>query len=302
MREKKKQDEQRKRKKERPLFVVSTVINKSKLSPKKMAKKSLPKRGASKKANIHVPPSSDSVESHDDHVITKKKQLGVQHPAWIPGANLATPMQTQNFEDAFKNTFSPFKFTGSTLDNNSVAFTFRKEITMSPAEVAMFRGPGEEGESPLDESCDPMRSDTRTNGFTNTDDDDETINGNSHEEEETTEPIKEEIEEEVNIFLPFRKLHTDVIHKFTILCEEWDKKLTKLEIIDEPPPEEGESTIYHIIIIISVVPIQGFAYNSDTYLYLYIQYAFSSICSCASLIFSTAIYSHFCWKMKLTNY
>ena len=115
----------------------------------------------------------------------------------------------------------------------------------------MFCSPGEEGESPLDESCDPMRSDTRTNGFTNTDDDDETINGNSHEEEETTEPIKEEIEEEVNIFLPFRKLHTDVIHKFTILCEEWDEKLTKLETIDEPPAEEGESTIYHFIIIIN---------------------------------------------------
>ena len=29
---------------------------------------------------------------------------------------------------------------------------------------------------------------------------------------------------------------------------------------------------------------------------------FSSICSCASPIFSTALYSHFCLKMKLTNY
>ena len=255
MREIKKQNEQKKRKKEKPPFVVSTVVNKSKPSPKKMVKKSLPKKAASKKANI-PPTSSDSVESHDDHVITKKKQLVLQHPAWIPGAKLATPMKTLNFEEAFENTFSPFKFTGSSLDSMSVAFTFHKEITMSPAKVAMFRSPGDEGESPLDESCDPMRSDTSlehinhsiahnhelTNALTNTDGDDETING--HEEEETTEPIEEEIEEEVNIFLPFRKLHTDVIHKFTILCEEWEKKLAKLETIDEPPPEEGESTIY----------------------------------------------------------
>ena len=66
---------------------------------------------------------------------------------------------------------------------------------------------------------------------------------------------------------------------------------------------------------ISVVPILNFAYNSDTdvignlnclylYLYLYIHVftPFSSICSCVSLMFSTALYSHFCWKMKLTNY
>ena len=177
-------------------------------------------------------------------MITKKKQLNVQHPAWIPGAKLATPMQVPSFEEAFIKNFSPFEFTGSSLDNTPATFTFRKEITMSPGDLAMFCNTGDEGESPLDESCYPIRSDTRTNGFTNTDDDDETINGNSHEEEETTEPIKEVIKEEVNIFLPFRKLHTDVIHKLTILCEEWDKKLTKLETIDEPPPEEGESTIY----------------------------------------------------------
>ena len=144
---------ERKRKKERPLFVVNTVIYKYKASPNKMVKKSLPKKATSKKANI--PPSSDNVESHDDHVITKKKELDVQHPAWIPGAKLATPMQDPNFE-AFKNTFSPFKFTGSILNNAS--------ISMSPADLAMFCNPDNEGESPLDESCYSMRSDTRTNG------------------------------------------------------------------------------------------------------------------------------------------
>ena len=174
-------------------------------------------------------------------MITKKKQLNVQHPAWIRGEKLATPMQAPNFEEAFKNTFSPFQFTGSSLDNTSVTFTFRKEITMSPGDLAMFCNTGDEGESPLDESCYPIRSETRTKGFTNTGDDNGTINGNTHEEEETTEPIKDEIEEEVNIFLPFCKLHTNVIHKLTILCEEWDKKLTKLEAIDEPPPGE----LYH---------------------------------------------------------
>ena len=110
LRNEKKQEEQKKKK---PPFVVGTVINRSKPSPKKMAKKSLPKKAASKKPDI----PSDSVESHDDHVITEKRQFGVQHPTLIPGANLATLMQNLNFEETFKNTFSPFTFTGSSLDN-----------------------------------------------------------------------------------------------------------------------------------------------------------------------------------------
>ena len=51
----------------------------------------------------------------------------------LPGAKVATVMQTLNFKESFKNTFSPFIFTGSSLDNMSVAFTFHFEITMSPA-------------------------------------------------------------------------------------------------------------------------------------------------------------------------
>ena len=69
------------RKKERPLFVVSTVIYNYKASAKKIVKKSLPKKATSKKANI--PPSSDSVKSHDDHVITKKKLMFNTLPGFL---------------------------------------------------------------------------------------------------------------------------------------------------------------------------------------------------------------------------
>ena len=71
-------------------------------------------------------------------MITKKKQLNVQHTAWIPGGKLATPLQDPNFEEAFKNTFSPFQFTGSSLYNTPATFIFRKEITMSSVDLAML--------------------------------------------------------------------------------------------------------------------------------------------------------------------
>ena len=78
-------------------------------------------------------------------MIIMKRQFGVQHPTLIPGARVATVMQTLNFEETFKNTFTPFIFTGTTLDNMPFAFTFHFEITMSPAKVAIFCSPGDKG-------------------------------------------------------------------------------------------------------------------------------------------------------------
>ena len=87
-----------------------------------------------------------------------------------------------------------------------------------------------------------------------------------------------------------------------IKCENW-------KVVH---PYSWNSEIIIILWYTSVVPILGFAFRWIYYrqlklpiptLYIHNMFTpFPSICSCTSLIFSTALYSHFCWKMKLTNY
>lgn len=258
-------------------------------------------------------------KSHDDQVTsniqekTSKQSVTYgpnQHPAWIPGASLASSKSSvPNFDEAFsKPFFSPFKFTGSTTvttaPSEQIKFTFRKEVTAETLslpvvnEIANDSLENDEKEDPLpnlDEVTTDYPSDTEPLTGNKSDVSIENINislahnnnftNQQREEEEDTYGIKmaslslqspptlheppprfsslnsssaqlsssvtssnvissgetEHSTEncQLEIFRSYRQLHTDVVERFTSLCQEWEEKLDQFSQHEDAPADEG---------------------------------------------------------------
>ena len=266
-------------------------------------------------------------KSHDDQVTsniqekTSKQSVTCdlnQHPAWIPGASLASSKSSvPNFDEAFsKPFFSPFKFTGSTsvttAPSEQIKFTFRKEVTAETLSLPVLNEivndslENDEKEDPLpnlDEVTTDYPSDTEPLTGNKSDVSIENINislahnnnfTNQQREEEDTYQIKmaslslqspptlhepplpqnsalssssaqlsssvtssnvtSSVEMEpstencqLEIFRSYRQLHTDVVERFTSLCQEWEEKLDQFSQNEDAPADEG---YYYLVFIL----------------------------------------------------
>ena len=174
-------------------------------------------------------------------------QYKVNHPAWIPGATVSSPVNVQGFDETFAKAFSPFKFTGATKGKSSSdLFTSHKAVAASPSSVAneLLEDSLESYDKEANQYTHCNRSDDsvelinhsilHNHQMTNT------INNSEGEEQvddqEPETPIQEDLtsgagaqDSEPSVYAPFRQLHDDVVEKFTTLSNQWEAKEAELQ-------------------------------------------------------------------------